>query len=155
MEFSLLADEPGAAITVAQWYFDEWCKDTGRYSFEFIQEKVSASTNRDQAPLIVLAKESDTLLGSAELKIREMDAYPQYEYWLGGVYVAKPARNKGIGSALVNEVVKRAEELGIKKLYLQTENLSGGLYTKHGFEPIEQTDSKGLTVLVMVAHIGV
>ena len=74
MEFSLLADEPGAAKTVARWYFDEWCKDTGRYSLEFIQKKVSGAINRDQAPLIVLAKESDTLLGSAELKIREMDA---------------------------------------------------------------------------------
>ncbi len=155
MEFSLLADEPGAANKVAQWYFDEWCKDTGRYSFESVQEKVSASINRDRAPLIVLAKESDTLLGSAELKIREMDTYPQYEFWLGGVYVIKPARGKGIGSALVNEVIKRAQEIGIKKIYLQTEKLSGGLYSAHGFEPIEKTDSKGVTVLVMVAHIGV
>jgi len=153
MEFSLLADEPGAANTVAQWYFDEWCKDTGRYSIEFIREKVSGAINRDQAPLIVLAKESDTLLGSAELKIREMDAYPQYEFWLGGVYVAKLARGKGIGSALVSEVIKRAQEIGIKRLYLQTEYLSGGLYSEHGFEPIEQVDSKGITVLVMVAQI--
>jgi len=155
MEFSLLADEPNAAITVAQWYFDEWCKDTGRHRFEFVQEQVSAAINRDQAPLIVLAKESDTLLGSAELKIREMDAYPQYEFWLGGVYVVEPARGKGIGSALVKEVIKRAKELEIEKLYLQTENLSGGLYTEHGFEPIEQKKSKGVTVLIMVAHIGV
>lgn len=155
MKFSLLADEPNAANKVAQWYFDEWCRDTGRYSFEEVLEKVSASINRDRAPLIVLAKESDTLLGSAELKIREMDNYPQYEFWLGGVYVAKPFRGKGIGSALVVEVIKRAQEFGIKKLYLQTENLSGGLYSEHGFEPIEQTGSKGLTVLVMVANIDV
>ena len=155
MEFSLLADEPNAADKIARWYFDEWCKDTGRYSFESVLERVSASINRNRAPLIVLAKESDMLLGSAELKTHEMDAYPQYEFWLGGVYVAEPARGKGIGSALVNQVIKRAQEFGIKSLYLQTENLSGGLYSAHGFVPIEQTDSKGLTVLVMVAHIGV
>lgn len=155
MEFSLLADEPSAADTVAQWYFDQWCKESGRYPLEFVHEKVSSATSRLGPPLIVLARQGGELVGAAELKIREMDNYPQFEFWLGGVYVAESARGRGIASALVTEVKQRAREAGIDRLYLQTEELSGGVYCQQGFEPIEQADSKGIQVLVMGADLAI
>ena len=118
-------------------------------------DKVSASINRNIAPILVLAKDDDILVGSAELKVREMEIYPEYEFWLGGVYVPRHARGKGVASALVVEIISIAIKMGIKKLYLQTEDLTGGLYIRHGFKPIEQTNLKGNNVLVMVAVIGV
>ena len=153
MELSLLADDPGAAETVATWYFNEWCADTGRYNKDIVLEKVSAATNRETAPMLVLAKDSGELIGAAELKTREMDIYPQFEFWMGGVYVAADHRGKGVASKLVLEVISRARKAGIEKLYLKTEDLAGGLYARYGFKPIEQADSKGITVLVMVADI--
>lgn len=153
MELSLLADEPSAADTVATWYFNEWCKASGRYGKDHVLKNVSAATNRDKPPLVVLAKEAGTLIGAAELKIREMDIYPQYEFWVGGVYVEQSQRGKGTASKLVVNVIERARSFGIEKLYLQTEDLNGGLYARHGFKPIEQADSKGVTVLVMVADL--
>ncbi len=155
MEFCLLADDPAAADTVAQWYFDEWCRDTGRHSFEFVRENVSAATNRESAPMLVLAKANEVLVGAAELKLREMDMFPEYQHWLGGVYVQSHVRSQGVASALVGEVMRRARQAGIDKLYLQTEDLSGGLYTKFGFKPLHQVDSKGVLVSVMVAATGV
>ncbi|NQZ07992.1 MAG: GNAT family N-acetyltransferase [Algicola sp.] len=153
MKLLLLADEPSAAATVATWYFNEWCKDTGRYDKDEVEKKVYASTNRDKPPLLVLAKEDDTLIGAAELKFREMDIYPQFEHWIGGVYVDENHRGKGVAFKLVSEVIAKARSVGVKKLYLQTEDLSGGLYARMGFKPIEEADSNGVKVLVMVADI--
>lgn len=155
MEFRLLADEPSAAGTVAQWYFDQWCKETGRATLEAVQQNVSAAINRDAAPVIVLAKDDGTLVAAAELKIREMNAFPDYEFWLGGVYVTPNCRGKGIASNLVSRVIDLARSFGIKQLHLQTEDLSGGLYRQFGFEHLHQVDSKGIQVTVMRANTGV
>ena len=153
MEYSLLADDPSAADTVVTWYFDQWCRDTGRYSEDFVRQQVVSSTNRDKAPLMVLAKAHGQLVGAAELKIREMANYPQYEFWVGGVYVDEPYRGQGIAAQLVREVMARARVAGIEQLYLQTEALTGGLYAGLGFRPLEQADSKGVQVVIMVADL--
>ncbi|KIO35163.1 GNAT family N-acetyltransferase [Shewanella sp. cp20] len=155
MEFCLLADDPSAADTVARWYYDQWCRASGRHSFQFVRENVSSATCRLGAPMIVLAKQKGELVGAAELKIREMEMFPEYEFWLGGVYVREQARGQGVASALVKEVLRQARRAGIAMLYLQTEDLSGGLYTQFGFRHLEQVDSKGVLVTVMVAETGV
>ena len=153
MEFSLLADEPESVPLVATWYFDQWCKDTGRYTYEQMEKKLSTSINREQAPLILLAKVKGELAGAAELKIREMDEFPEYEYWIGGVYVAESHRGKGIAARLVDELKYRAGKMDITSLYLQTEDLTGGLYTKRGFRPIIELESKWGRVAVMKADL--
>jgi GNAT superfamily N-acetyltransferase len=154
MEISLLADNPSAIDTVASWYFNEWCQDNGSYNKEEVAEKVSASINRDTAPILIIGKVNGVLAGSAELKIREMDIYPEFEFWLGGVYVTQQARGQGVASKLVKEIISLAHKIGVKKLYLQTEDLTGGLYLHHGFKPIEQVNYKGINVLVMGTNIG-
>jgi GNAT superfamily N-acetyltransferase len=153
VKFSLLADEPSAAETVAAWYFDEWCRDTGRYTKNEVLAKVSTATNIDRAPLIVLVRMAGELVGAAELKIREMDMFPEYEFWLGGVYVAEKARGHGVASALVKEVLDRARAAGISTLYLQTESLCTGLYSHHGFMAIQEVNYKGIHVVVMKVEL--
>lgn len=153
MDFVLLADAPEALDTVALWYFEQWCRDSGRYSLEQVKQKLAKANSRLGAPMLVVARESGVSVGAAELKIREMPAFPDYEFWLGGVYVAEHARGKGLASALVNEVLSRAKQAGIRRLYLQTEELSVGLYLRHGFSALQLTESYGIKVLVMVADL--
>ncbi|WP_324017072.1 GNAT family N-acetyltransferase [Aeromonas hydrophila] len=155
MELLLLADAPSAAGVVASWYFDEWCRDTGRCTQEQVLAKVTAATQVDRAPLMVLARLAGEWVGAAELKIREMAMFPEYEHWLGGVYVVEKARGQGVASLLVTEILSRARRAGISKLYLQTENLTGGVYCRHGFKALEEVHYKGLHVLVMAADTGI
>lgn len=151
MELVLLADDPSAIEKVAGWYFEEWASDVEGVTLEQVVTKVSTFTGRDTAPMSVLAKEGDEIVGAAEFKIREMDIYPDYEFWMGGVFVDKEHRGKGVAAALVSEVLCRAKGAGVERLYLQTEDLSGGLYRQHGFEPLEEVVYKGIRVLVMEA----
>ena len=154
MELSVLADHPEAVDVVATWYFDEWGHETPGLTLEQVKKQVSASVNRASAPMLVLATKQGQAIGAAELKIREMDIYPDKEFWLGGVYVVKVERGKGAASALVEEVLSRARSAGINHLYLQTEQLADGLYAKLGFKPLEEVCYKGHQVLVMVARTG-
>jgi len=153
MEFILLADDPLAYKQVARWYFDHWLSNVPGMSIEKIESKLVNYINRDKAPLLVLAKLGGELIGAAELKIREMDIYPEFEYWIGGVYVKGSFRGQGVASKLVKEVMARAKIMEVATLYLQTENLSGGLYLDNGFKVIEQVNYKGHDVVVMYATL--
>lgn len=153
MNFTLLADQPAAADTVAQWYFDEWASSVPDVTVENIRRKVARSISRHSAPMIVLAVEQDIIIGAAELKLREMTIYPEYEHWVGGVYVEKSRRGEGVGSGLVKEVIGRAKKANIEKLYLQTQALDGGIYARLGFQPLENVNYNGRDVLVMSAAI--
>ncbi len=132
MEFSLLADEPDAASTVARWYFDEWCRDTGRHSIEFVIKNVTASLNKVTAPLIVLCKIDGLLVGAAELKTREMETFPDYEFWLGGVYVHKDFRGRGVGAGLLSQVSE----------FVFTQN--------HGYFPLEMASWRKVNVSICI-----
>ena len=82
------------------------------------------------------------------------DIYPDKLHWLGGVFVAPQYRGKGIGSTLAEHIARKAPSYGVKILYLQTEQLDGGLYSRLGWTPFEQVDNHGLRVLVMERHVG-
>ena len=153
MEIKLLADDPSASKQVAVWYFDEWISKIPGVTIDKVINKLSKSTSRVGAPMLVLAKSDGDLVGAVELKLREMDIYPEYEHWLGSLFVKQEARGSGVGSLLVKEIITRAKKAGIKKLYLQTEDLTGGLYSSQGFNTLKKTNYKGYNVLVMVADL--
>lgn len=154
MTLALLADHPEAAGRIARWYFDEWGRATPGRTLEQVRSEVAAAVNRDGPPLIVLARKNGAVIGAAGLKIREMDLYPDHVFWLGGVYVDAPERGRGVASALVEDVLRRARKAGIERMYLQTERLDGGLYRRLGFQPVEQAHYKGREVLVMTTRLG-
>lgn len=153
MKIELLADDVSVIDTISKWYYEQWCQDSDRYSMDEIIAKVSASVNRDKLPMILLLKQGNILIGTAELKRHEMPCYPQYEYWLGGVYIKQSARGQGAASYLTQSALIHAKALGVKQLYLQTDALNGGLYRKLGFTAVEINQTYGDTVLVMVAKL--
>lgn len=150
IQIELLADHPDDADIVGRWYWEQWGKVAGE-SLQASIDRTRTFMSRTGPPMIVLARDGDEWLGAAQLKVREMSIYPQYEHWLGGVYVHPRARGRGVGGRLVDEVMSRARAAGIGRLYLQTEHLDGGLYGRHGFEGLEEVVYHGVRVLVMTA----
>lgn len=155
MEFEFLADNKKAIPILANWYFTEWGQLEKGNTLDKVTEKLHGYLNTDKIPLIILAVERDDILGAAQLKYREMDIYPEKEHWLGGVYVSKKYRGNKVAEKVIGEVVSVAKRVNVHKLYLQTEDLSGGLYRRLGWQPLEQVKYRGLDVLVMVNQIGV
>lgn len=144
-----LADHPEFVPHIATWYFNEWGHNEPDNSVRRTCERLNSKLNRDRAPIPIIAMVDGKLIGAARLKIREMDIYPSREFWLGAVYVDSRVRGQGVGKLLVKRIEEISKQLGIKELFLQTERLSGGLYAKLGWIPIEQVNYKGVKVLVM------
>lgn len=149
MELSFLANNKDTIPIIAQWYFDEWGYLTEENSIAKVKQNLHAYLNIDKIPLMIIAKSGKEILGTAQLKYREMSIYPEKEHWLGGVYVSKDHRGKRIAENIILEIISNAKKFGVHKLYLQTENLSGGLYSRMGWKPIEQVNYRGNNVLVM------
>jgi predicted GNAT family N-acyltransferase len=149
IDIKFLADKPDAVPLIAQWYFDEWGHKMKDNSVEKIRQRIEGMLNRDKIPLHVLGVKRNEVLGVAQLKIREMDIYPEKEHWLGGVYVVRGARGNGLASRLILKALELAKVFKVEKLYLQTERLDGGLYARLGWQPIEKVHYNGLHVLIM------
>lgn len=155
MKFEFLADRPEALETVSHWYYDEWGRWNPKSSVQSISDKLRQSMNRNKIPLILLAIDQGDVVGAVELKFTEMDIYPDKEYWLGGLFVEPGHRGAAVGEKLIWQIIVLSGELGIDKLHLQTEKLDGGIYARLGWRPIEETDNKGIQVLVMERDVGV
>jgi GNAT superfamily N-acetyltransferase len=59
--------------------------------------------------------------------------------WLCDVYVDRPARGTGLGTALVTAVRDHLEPYGLRRILLATAD-AHGLYEKVGFESLRNTD---------------
>jgi len=153
MKLEFLSENPKAIPVLARWYFDEWGHIGKGRTLEDFTQGLHSYLNTDKIPLIVLAVEGTEILAAAQLKYREMDRYPEKEHWLGGVYVCRKHRGRNIAGKVINRVISVAEKLGVDKLYLQTENLSGGLYSRLGWQPLECVNNLGIDVLVMERQI--
>jgi GNAT superfamily N-acetyltransferase len=153
IQFLNLLDRPDLIPTVAKWYYEEWGRLHSESSYEKTLEKVSSQSNRDRVPLHVLAVLNREVVGVAQLKFQENKAYPKDTFWVGGVFVSFESRGLGIGAALVGKIIEVARTFGAKKLYLQTEKIDGGVYTKCGFNPVERVVYHGLDVLIMMVPL--
>lgn len=153
IETTYLADQPQLVPQIAAWYYNEWgYKELGK-SVEKTCERLSTKLNRDRAPIPVIALRDGKLIGAAQLKIREMEIYPEREFWLGGVYVDEAARKQGAAELLVKRIEEISKQLGISELFLQTKMLDGGLYAKLGWTQAEQVRYKGVQVCIMRKEI--
>ncbi|MFM5412160.1 GNAT family N-acetyltransferase [Aeromonas veronii] len=96
MDISLLADHPHHVSKIVEWYFDEWASHVPGVTNEMVRKKVEvAALNRD-IPFSLVAYDDRELVGTLELKIQENKNHPEYEFWIGGIYVPAVYRRKGI-----------------------------------------------------------
>ncbi|MFC0716753.1 GNAT family N-acetyltransferase [Luteimonas padinae] len=123
-------------------------------SLEVEHRKLTRSFTGKSFPYTYLALVDGQLIGAAQLKLQEMKEFPALAHWLGNVYVVASARGTGVAQALVSHVAAEAQDHGIEKLYLQTEDLSGGLYSRCGWTALTHTQSHGKEVLIMERRLG-
>lgn len=149
LTFKYLADCQHLINQLANWFYHEWGLRNPDLSVDVIQKNLKQRLNRDRLPLTFVAFRDGDPVGSASLKIREMEIYPQYLHWLGTVYVLPEFRDQGIGSQIVSHALSEAERLGnINDLYLYTPDRER-FYTKFGWQTLEKPFYHGQEVVVM------
>ena len=153
MKIESLNNHPGLIPTVVTWWFNEWSHlnpdpaNTLEKAINSLREKLN---NDEPLPHVLLAFENEQVVGVASLKMYELHGhFPKTPYWLGSVYVDKPARGAGLASTLVREIEQVAIDMNIPTLHLATEQLDGGLYKRLGWQPLTKVMDRGDEVLVM------
>ncbi len=149
MKISLLADYPTAAPTIAKWYFEEWGHNDLKASVESITEKLLLNANRYEIPIVFVAHMKEGLLGAGEIKFRELPEYPDFNYWLDGIYVPLQHRGKGISTKLIDYAKLKAIEFKLPGLHLRCEAHNVKLYEARGFRVLVTENEKSIMELLL------
>jgi len=120
VQISYLIDFPQYLPQLAQWLFEQWGSMLGEKTLEARIKKLKAHMNRDQLPIAWVAHANGELLGTAALRVHDLEGREDLTPWLGGVFVGSQFRRRGIGEALCVTVENAARSRGIRSLYLFT-----------------------------------
>lgn len=151
-EIVYLADYPQFAPVVAGWVFEQWGRHRPGASLERVLNRVEGEKNIDHIPVCLLALEAGKPVGTAALRVRDMDTRPEMNPWLGSVYVVPERRRQGVGSALVAAVETEARRLGVRQLYLFTPDREK-FYAWLGWKISERTIFRDQAVAIMTKRL--
>jgi GNAT superfamily N-acetyltransferase len=84
------------------------------------RELTGHATRRDIPTTLVLLDDDHALLGSVSVLDEDASAFRDLSPWLASLYVAPPARGRGLGAQLVRAAVDYARGQGVPRLYLFT-----------------------------------
>ena len=94
---------------MAKWLIAEFF--AGKDTTEADLLKSMANAKREGLPLGLASFEGETLTGTISLLKEDIGLPSELTPWIAGVYVDTPHRGKGIGKALVLEVLKEVKRL--------------------------------------------
>jgi len=120
VQISYLIDYPQYITQLAQWLFEEWGAILGEKTLEVRMKKLNAHMSRDELPIGWVAHANRQLLGTAALRVHDLEGREDLTPWLGGVFVGPQFRRRGIGEALCATVENAARSREVQTLYLFT-----------------------------------
>ena len=138
MRISYLADRPELAAQLIPGLLEHWSYVLPHQTAADRAAKFKAHLNREELPIAWVAYEGGTALGTAALRATDLKGREDLGPWLGGVFVSRPYRGRGIASALCAVVEGKAHDRGVTCLYLFTDGQES-LYERLGWLSLEQT----------------
>ena len=94
VRISYLVDHPEYIPQLAQWLFEQWDSILGEKTPEARIKKLNAHMNRDQLPIAWVAHANGQLLGTAALRVHDLEGREDLTPWLGGVFVGSQFRRR-------------------------------------------------------------
>ncbi len=153
LEFEYLADRREAVPLVIDWWRTIWADRMGNDASQ-AAEQLRSSLSKTQLPIHILATVDGRPVGTAALKAQEIgEVFPDYQYWLGSVFVEEGSRGRHIASRLSLQIEEIAKQMGLPHLYLQTIDLDGGLYADLGWERVEEFTHMNEHALLMLKKL--
>ena len=152
LEIAYLADCPEDVDAIASWLHAEWGWFTPGSTLDDRRAKLAGHLNRDALPLALVAREAGRPVGTAALRVHDMDTRPNLTPWLASVYVHPSRRGRGLGTRLVARIEAEAVRLRCDRLYLVTFDQLP-FYAARGWTLYERTNYRTEPVAVMQKHL--
>ncbi len=122
---AFLADHPETIPTLAQWFRAQWPDYYNERTPAEIAQDFAAEAHRARIPVRLVAIADGKLAGTITLRERALQALPEYQPGLGGLFVMERYRGRGIGTELVRAGMNVARELGYERVYTATVTARG------------------------------
>jgi len=148
VQISYLVDHPEYLLQLANWLFEEWGWILADETLETRIEKLKTHMNRDRLPIAWIAHAKGQLLGTAALRVHDLEGREDLTPWLGGVFVSPDFRRQGIGAELCSTVEDAARSRGTQTLYLFTHDKQAW-YSRLGWTLFEPCIWHGLHMEIM------
>src|SRR6476646_11149805 len=120
VRISYLVEHPEYIPQVAQWLFEQWGSILGEKTPEARIKKLNAHMNRDQLPIAWVAHANGQLLGTAALRVHDLEGREDLTPWLGGVFVGSHFLRQVIVAPLWAAVGEETRSRGFRTLSLFT-----------------------------------
>jgi N-acetylglutamate synthase-like GNAT family acetyltransferase len=135
VRISYLVDHREYVPQLAQWLFERWGAILDEETRAARIKKLETHLNRDELPIAWVAHANGQVLGTAALRVHDLEDRQDLTPWLGGVLVGPQFRRRGIGEALCAAVEEQARSRGIETLYLFTLELEAW-YSRQGWKAL-------------------
>jgi N-acetylglutamate synthase-like GNAT family acetyltransferase len=135
VQINYLIDHPEYIPQLGQWLFEQWGAILGEETPAARIKKLKKHVNRNTLPIAWVAHANGQVLGTAALRVHDLEDRTDLTPWLGGVLVGPEFRRRGIGEALCAAVEDAARARGIETLYLFTLDLKSW-YSRLGWRPL-------------------
>jgi GNAT superfamily N-acetyltransferase len=149
---SYLADRPELVSGLIPGLLEHWADLLPEMTWELREARFREHANRDVLPIAWIAHEGAQAAGTASLRVSDLEGREELTPWLGGVFVRREFRGRGIASALCRAVEARARALRFERLYLFTSDQES-LYHRLGWEPMERVAWRGRACQLMIKNL--
>lgn len=148
MQISYLADYPGFISLLAPAIVEQWRFVMPEETIDGRIARLRNHLNRNTLPIGWIAHAGGQVLGTAALRVYDLEDRRDLTPWLGGVFVRPEYRRQGIASALCEVAEDKAWSLGFETLYLFTADRQA-LYARLGWNNLERVIWRGLGSTIM------
>jgi N-acetylglutamate synthase-like GNAT family acetyltransferase len=132
-----LRQRPAFFDTVADRIWQAWWKPDN-HPFDLIAGRLRENMADTPIPLALVAHDGDSFLGTASVIPSDLAERPQLTPWIAAVWVEPQARQRGVGSALVNRAAQDCFALGFERAYLCARPQRSAFYEGLDWIPIER-----------------
>lgn len=131
-----LFEVPAHRAAVAGLIWREFWTGVPGSSVDRMAERLQQARDADAVPLCLVALHDGQPVGVVNLVENDDEQHTDWTPWLAGMVVAEAWRGRGVGSALVRQLLGEAQRIGIGRVYFGTDG--PGFYTRLGAVVHEQ-----------------
>ena len=125
-----LFERPQLGVAAASLIHHAFWTQVPGASVEAMATRLQQAASADRVPLCLVAVQAAEVTGVVNLVDSDDDDHTEWTPWLAGMVVRADCRGRGVGTALVSELLGHAWRLGVERVYFGTDG--PGFYARLG-----------------------